>query len=160
VELRQLAQTTEPVARVFRPSRGRRHRGQTYDAVAEVVGDLRGSDPAFRVFACEIDLYERGHVEPCRRRVRVEGVDELADPVHDLHLVRLEPADEVPAERVAVLGVLGFEILDAVLTDDLDPCLGEDRHLRERGVLRRRDDGHCGPDFGLHARVVRGDLRR
>ena len=46
-------------------------------------------------------------------------------PVHDLHLVRLQAADEVPAERVAVDGVLRLEVLRAVLADHLDPRLGE-----------------------------------
>ena len=53
-------------------------------------------------------------------------MDELADAVDGLDLVRLEAADEVPAERVAVLGVLGLEVLHAVLADHLDPGLGED----------------------------------
>ena len=54
---------------------------------------------------------------------------ELAEPVHDLHLVRLQVADEVPAERVAVEGVLALEILRAVLPHHLDPRLCERSHL-------------------------------
>ena len=54
-------------------------------------------------------------------------MDELADPVHDLRLAALEVADEVPAEGVAVGGVLGLQVLGAVLADDLDPGLGERR---------------------------------
>ena len=61
-------------------------------------------------------------------------MDELADPVHDLHLVRLEVADEVPAERVAVLGVLRLEILRAVLADHGDARLEQRRHV---GAARR-----------------------
>ena len=53
---------------------------------------------------------------------------ELADAVHDLRLVRLQVPDEVPAERVAVLGVLALEVLRAVLADDLDPGLDEHSH--------------------------------
>ena len=55
-------------------------------------------------------------------------------------------ADEVPAERVAVLGVLRLEILRAVLSDDRHSGLDEHRHLGERDVLRRGDDGHVRPD--------------
>ena len=54
-----------------------------------------------------------------------------ADPVHDLHLVRLEMADEVPREGVAVLGMLRIEILRPVLTHDGDAGLEELRHVGE-----------------------------
>ena len=42
----------------------------------------------------------------------------------------------MPTKRVAVLGVLAFEILRAVLTDDLDPGFCEDSQVGERDVLR------------------------
>ena len=57
---------------------------------------------------------------------------ELADPVDDLHLVRLQPPDEVPAERIAVLGVLLFERLSAVLPHYRHTRLDERRHVGER----------------------------
>ena len=76
--------------------------------------------PALRRLAGEVDLQQRGHGEPPRRRVRVERVDELADAVHDLDLVRLQVADEVPAEGVPVDRVLRREILRPVLPDHLD----------------------------------------
>ncbi len=69
---------------------------------------------------------------------------ELAGAVHDLDLVRLQVADEVPAERVAVLGMLALEVLRAVLAHDLDPGLDEPPHLLERHVLRRGDDRDAG----------------
>ena len=72
---------------------------------------------------------------------------ELADPVDDLHLVRLQPPDEVPAERIAVLGVLLLEVLSAVLPDDRHTRLDERRHVGERNVLRRGDDRHGRADL-------------
>ena len=51
---------------------------------------------------------------------------ELADAVHDLHLVRLQVTDEVPAKGIAVDGVLALEVLRAVLADDPDTRLDED----------------------------------
>ena len=60
---------------------------------------------------------------------------ELARPVHDLRLPALEVADEVPAEGVAVLGVLRLQILRPVLADHLDTGLGEDCHVGEGDVL-------------------------
>jgi hypothetical protein len=56
-------------------------------------------------------------------------MDELAQAVHDLDLVGLEPPDEVPAERVSALGVLALEVLRAVLADDLDARFHEHRHV-------------------------------
>ena len=56
--------------------------------------------------AGEVHLEERGHRQPPGGGVGVERVDELADAVDDLDLVRLQVPDEVPAERRAVSGVL------------------------------------------------------
>ena len=56
-------------------------------------------------------------------------MDELAQLVHDLGLVRLQVPDEVPAEGVAVERVLALEVLRAVLPHDLDAGLRERRHL-------------------------------
>ena len=52
----------------------------------------------------------------------------------DLRLVRLQVADEVPAERVAVLGVLALEILRAVLADDLDACASTSAAMSASGT--------------------------
>ena len=77
-------------------------------------------------------------------------MDELADPVDDLRLAALEVADEVPAEGVAVDGVLGLQVLRAVLADDLDAGLGESGHVLRRtrtSWLRRRSPrADLGPD--------------
>jgi hypothetical protein len=62
--------------------------------------------------------------------------------------------DEVPAERVAVRGVLGLEILCPVLSDHLDPGLGQDPHLLWRHVLRGSNHGHFRTDLGPHALVA------
>ena len=68
----------------------------------EPARDLLGRDARLRRLAGEVDLEQRGDGQPPRGRVGVERVHELADPVHDLHLVRLQVADEMPAKRVAV----------------------------------------------------------
>ena len=85
-------------------------------------------------------------------------MDELAESVHDLHLVRLEMADEVPAKRLAVERMLALEVLRAVLADDLDARFGEDRHLVDRDVLRGRDDRHAFADLVADASVPLADL--
>jgi hypothetical protein len=88
-------------------------------------------------------------------------VDELAEPVDDLRLVRLQVSDEVPVERVAEVGVLALEVLRAVLADDLDPGFDEDRQVRRCDVLGRGDDRDPFADFASDALVVRADgLRR
>src|SRR5262249_53065560 len=103
-------------------------------------------------------LEQRRHRQAPRRRVRVERVDELADPVDDLDLVRLEVPDEMPAEGVAERGVLPLQILSTVLTDDLDPRLDEDPHVLERNVLGRRPDRLAVSD--LAAEMVIRSLHR
>ena len=67
----------------------------------------------------------------------------------------------MPAERVAVFGVLAFEILRTVLTDDLDAGFREHTQVGERDVLRRRNDRDGLADLRADALVVRADdLRR
>ncbi len=58
----------------------------------------------------------------------------------------------MPAERAPVLGVLGRQILRAVLPHDLDPGCGEHGHVRQVDVLRGRDDRHGGPELVLERR--------
>ena len=84
-------------------------------------------------------------------------MDELADLVHDARLVRLEGADEMPAERVGVERVLALQVLGSVLTCDRDPGVGEDAHVLGRHVLRRRDDGDAGAGLGADGVVRRPD---
>ena len=76
--------------------------------------------------------------------------------VHDRAPSALEVADEVPAEGVAVDGVLRLEILRAVLADDLDAGLGERGHVLDGDVLRRRDHRDSRPDLFPSARSARG----
>ena len=130
--------------------RERRHRHQPADVAVEREqrGELVRLHPRLRRLAREIDLDERRHRQPPRGRLGVERVDELADPVHHLRLAALEVADEVPAERVAVDGVLGLQVLRSVLPDHLDPRLGERGHVFDRYVLRGRDNGHPRADLG------------
>ena len=71
---------------------------------------------------------------------------------HELRLPALQVADEVPAERVAVGGVLGLEVLRPVLSDDLDSGLGQDAQLGDGEVLRRGHDRHLRPDLVPDAR--------
>jgi hypothetical protein len=84
-------------------------------------------------------------------------MDELAEGRDGVRLPGLQVADEVPAETVAELLVLGLEVLQAVLADDGHARLGEKLHLLRGDVLRRHDDGDALPDFALHALVVRAD---
>ena len=85
---------------------------------------------------------------------------ELADRVHRLRLPRLQVADEVPPERVAVDLVLGGEILRAVLPHHLDARLRKRCELGDRHVLRRDDDGDARTDLGPHALVSLAQLVR
>jgi hypothetical protein len=66
----------------------------------------------------------------------------------------------MPTKRVAVLGVLAFEILRAVLTDDLDPGFREDSQVGECDVLRRRNDRDGLADLCANALVVHADNLR
>src|SRR5215831_894656 len=163
VPLCELPEAPEVGSRRLRIGGLRRHRHQAADLrsrLEEPRQRLRG-DAGLRLLAREIHLDERGDGELVCRGLRVERVHELAGPVDDLGLVRLQVADEMPAERVAVLGVLPLELLGAVLADDLDPRLDENRHVRERDVLRRRDDRDATADVGADALVVCADgLRR
>ena len=84
-------------------------------------------------------------------------MDQLAQRVHDLDLVRLQVPDEVPAEGVAVQRMLLLEVLRAVLPHHLDARIRERRHLLGADVLRRDDDGHAGADVLAHARIALGD---
>ena len=144
-------------SRLLGRRRGRRHRCEPADVVAQIRSDLLGCDTRLRRLAGEVDLKERRHLEPPGRGVGVQRVDELADPVDDLDLVRLKVADEVPAEGVAVGGVLRFQILRSVLADDGDPRLDQRRHARRRRRTssRRRSSPPAPPRTGC-ARTARG----
>jgi hypothetical protein len=127
--------------------------------VVQERGERSGRDPRLRLLAGEVDLDERGNGQALCRRLAVERVAELAEVGHVARLARLKMADEVPAEARAVPLVLGREVLQAVLSHDLDAGLREHAHLVRRDVLRRRDDGHVRPDLLADAGVVRGDPR-
>ena len=139
----------------------RRHRHQAAEqrVALAVDRDLALADAALRRLAGEIHLEQPRHRQAPGGRVGVDRVDELAELVHDARLVRLEGADEVPAEPVAVELVLALQVLGAVLADDLEPRLGEHAHLLERHVLRRRDDRDAGTRLRPH-RLVRVAHRR
>ena len=116
-----------------------------------------GGTPDFDASPERLTSTSAGTVEAARGRLRAERVDELADPVDDLRLVRLEVADEVPAERVAVDRVLALEVLGAVLADHLDPGFDEHGHVLERTRTSspRRPSRRCRPRRGC-ARTRRG----
>ena len=67
----------------------------------------------------------------------------------------------MPAERVAVLGVLRLEVLGPVLADDLDPGLGEHRHVldarRTSSPRRRSRRARPRPAPLVAARTASGD---
>ena len=81
---------------------------------------------------------------------------QLADAAHELGLAALQVADEVPAERVAVCGVLRLEVLRPVLAHDLDPRLGQDGHVLDRDILRRGDDRDFRADLVAYPREPLG----
>jgi hypothetical protein len=66
----------------------------------------------------------------------------------------------MPAERAPVARVLRFEVLRPVLADHLDAGFGEEGHVLQGHVLRRRDDGHARSDLGAEPFVPRPDLLR
>ena len=78
---------------------------------------------------------------------RVDQPHQRHDP---LHLAALHVADEVPGEAVAAALVLGLEVLEAVLADQLDPGLGERVHLLGDDVLGRREDLDLRPAALAH----------
>ena len=160
VFFRQFTQFAEIRARRFGVFRERRHGRQTADVRVEIeqLRDAFGRDSGLRFLAREIDLDQRRDLQTLGGRGGVERVDELADAVHELGLAALEVADEVPAERVAVGGVLRLEVLRAVLADDLDPRLGQRGHVLHRHVLGGCDDRHVRADFLAYPRQARGDL--
>ena len=85
---------------------------------------------------------------------------ELAELAHGSGLPALEVADEVPAERVAVAGVLGLEILRPVLADHLHAGLGQGGHVLDGDVLRGGHDGHPRADLldrARRSRISSGD---
>ncbi len=135
----------------------RRHRHQpAQQRVALAVAlDLALGNAALRLLAGEVDLEQPGHGEPAGGRVGVDRMHELADLVHDARLVRLQGADEVPAEGIAVQRVLALHVLRPVLTRDRDAGVGEDAHVLRGDVLRRGDDGDARPCLGADG-VVRG----
>jgi len=87
-------------------------------------------------------------------------VAELTEGAYERRLAALEVPDEVPAEGVAVAVVLRLEVLGAILTHDLDPCLHERRQILERDVLRRDDDRDVRSDLLADALVPLADLSR
>ena len=79
-------------------------------------------------------------LEAAEHGVAADGVDPLHERQDLRDLAALHVADEVPGEAVAVRGVLGLEVLGAVLADARDAGVGERAEVLERDVLRRRDD--------------------
>src|SRR5207248_8280706 len=118
------------------------------------------SDSGLRLLAREVDLDERRDLEPGGGGFRVERVDELTEVVDDLRLAALQVADEVPAKRVSVSGVLGLEVLGAVFADHLDAGLREHAELFRRDVLRRGDDRDGVADLGANLAVALPHLLR
>ena len=95
-------------------------------------------------------------LEAAQHGVAADGVDPLHEREDLRDLAALHVADEVPGEAIAVLGVLGLEVLRAVLADPRDAGLDECAEVLERDVLRRRDDLHVA-GIPPRARGRRGD---
>jgi hypothetical protein len=68
--------------------------------------------------------------------------------------------DEVPTKGIPVGVVLGDEVLEAILADDLHASFGEHAHVFDGGVLRRHDDGDAVPHLSQDALVVPANLLR
>ena len=157
---RELRQAAEVRPRRFRVGRQRGHRHQSADrgVSLQVARDLARRDPGLGLLAREVDLEQRRNGQPRRGRVGREGVDELAESVDDLDLVRLQVADEMPAEGIAIGRMLSLEILRTVLSHDLHPGLDQNCHLVHGDVLRGDDDGDSVPDLLAYAAIAIGDL--
>src|SRR5439155_22649775 len=106
----------------------------------------------------EVDLHERRDLQPPRRRLGVERVDELAHLAHRLCLAALEMADELPAKHVAIGAVFRYEILEFVFADDRDSGVCENRHVFDGDVVRRGHDRHAGADLLAEALVTLANL--
>ena len=158
---RERRKPTEPGPRGLRVVGQRRHRHEAANPgkAFQPSADRVGRHARLRGLAGEVDLQERRDREPPGGRLRVDRVDQLADRVDCTRLVRLEVPDEVPAEGVAVDGVLRDEILCAVFADHLHPGLDERPELGERNVLRRGHDGHVRAGLLAHAEVALADGR-
>ena len=125
-------------------ARERRHRHEAADQriALDEAGDLVRRNSRLRVLSGQVHLEERWNGEASRCRIGAQRVDELAQLVHDLGLVRLQVPDEMPAEGPAVEVVLALEVLRAVLPHHLDAGFRERRHLLCGHVLGRDDDCH------------------
>src|SRR5206468_12707912 len=133
-----------------------RHRHQAAHAAveAEKLLEVALEDPGLRLLAREVDLDESRDRQAARRGLARKRVAELAQLVHGLGLAALQVADEVPAEGRSIAGVLGLEVLGAVLADDLDPSLGERAEVLHVDVLRGGDDRHLGPELAANPLVA------
>src|SRR5205807_5398 len=80
---------------------GHRHETPYGRVAAHEVDHLPGWHARLRRLAREVHLEQGRDGETACRGVGRERVDELADAVDDLHLVRLQVSDEVPPERIA-----------------------------------------------------------
>jgi hypothetical protein len=85
-------------------------------------------------------------------------MDELTEVGYILGLAGLEVADEVPVKAIPETLVLDGQVLSAVLAHHFNAGLGEELHRLQVRVLRRRDDGDPGADFGADPLVVPPDL--
>ena len=156
----ELAQAPEVRPRRLGVTGRRRHRHQTANIRVELEerAERRRRDTRFRRLPREVHLDERRNLELGRRRLRVERMTELACCIHDLRLAALQMTDEMPPERIAVVGVLHLEVLRAVLPHDLDARVGEQLELVERQVLRGDDDSDAGADLLPQRYIALGDL--
>ena len=156
---RELCETAERGPAGLRIVRERRHRHQTADQgiALEVSLDLALFHPTLRRFAGEVDLKEPRDGQPTGSGVGVDGVDELADLIHDPCLVRLERTDELPPELVTTELVLTLHVLHPVLADGHDAGFGEHAHILLGDVFRSRDHGDVAPHLAADVLIGRAD---
>ncbi len=132
-QLRQAGEVAPAVLRVLDERRHRHQAGDRAGAALDVGGELGGVHALLRVLARHVHLDQhlrrRVLLEPPQRRLRRDRVDQPDVRGDVLQLAALDGADEVPGEQVAVLLLLGEEVLGAVLPHEVDA------RLRQRGQV-------------------------
>ena len=116
-----------------------------------------GATPSFALLAGHVHLDQHlrapGAARAAQRRLRGDRVDQAHVRRDVLDLAALERADEVPGEQVAVLVLLGQQVLGAVLAHQLDAGLGE------RGQVVGRTYLIAAQDLDLAGRSARARAR-
>ena len=94
----ELPEPPEPVARSLRIACRRGHRRQTEHPVPQVLGEPRRLDTPLEPSPARFTCTSAGISSLSAAEWESTEWTSFADPVQHLHLVRLEPPDEVPPE--------------------------------------------------------------